>query len=134
MTSMHMQALIACLHARSLQPVTQLVCHFLFFSFLFNPLSPIDAIWRHAKSAKYSEVKLNWRIQITVKNANECFWCTSSAKRIGARNFLWLQCKFHYNKQDNFDILWHQVAQKTHLSTFSMIWATFCAAHQNHCY
>ena len=33
MTSMHMQALPACLHARSLQPVTQLVCHFLFFSF-----------------------------------------------------------------------------------------------------
>ena len=32
------------MHAQSLLPVTQLVCHFLFFfflSFLFNPLSPI---------------------------------------------------------------------------------------------
>ena len=86
---------------------------------------------------KYSEIKLNWRIQITVQNPvvfrralHQTYWCPA---------FLWLQCKIYniLRKQnghlENLNILRLQDARKTYFPTFSMIWATFCT-HLNHCY
>ena len=86
---------------------------------------------------KYSEVKLNWRIQITAKN-----WPVFSAPpvlNVLASAFLRLQCKFHniFGKTKWLPIkIGHFMASgcsETHFCTFSMIWATFCT-HQNHCY
>ena len=86
---------------------------------------------------KYSEIKLNWRIQITVQNPVV----------FGARpplnvltpgvSMASVQNSQHFKKTKwpprKFEHLQLQDARKTHFPTFSMIWATFCT-HLNHCY
>ena len=78
---------------------------------------------------KYSEIKLNWRIQITAKN-----WPVFGAPpalNVLATAFLWLQCKFHKilgktkwqpRKCGHFMA---SGCSETHFCAFSMIWATF---------
>ena len=85
---------------------------------------------------KYSKIKLNWRIQITVQIQ---WFLPRPPLNVLAPAFLWLQYKFHniLRKQngcrENLNILRLKDARKTHFCTFSMIWGTFCT-HQNHCY
>ena len=86
---------------------------------------------------KYSKIKLNWRIQITVQNP--VVFGARPPLNVLAPAFPWLQCKFHNilrrqnGCRENLNILRLKDARKTHFCTFSMIWGTFCT-HQNHCY
>ena len=91
----------------------------------------------YQKVLKCSEIKLNWRIQITIENP--VVFAAPPALNVLVPAFLWLQCKFHHilgkqnGRRENLDILRLRGARRTHFPTISMILATFCT-HQNHCY